>query len=160
MVLAQHAPGHITGLDLFSGFIDRFNANAAKLNLQDRVQGVVGSMDNLSFRNEELDLIWSEGAIRDREVLDGVLFRDRYDSELVCSNAESRIYSDSILPEECWTKQYFEPQIIVREEFLKKYIGNHAAEDFIAAQRHHAQLYFKYKALHGYAFYIGKKIEL
>ena len=63
MVLAQQAPGHITGLDLFPGFIDLFNANAAKLNLQDKVHGVVGSMDNLPFQEEELDLIWSEGAI-------------------------------------------------------------------------------------------------
>lgn len=63
MVLAQHAPGHITGIDFFPGFIDRFNRNAGKLNLQDRVKGVVGSMDNLPFREEELDLIWSEGAI-------------------------------------------------------------------------------------------------
>jgi len=63
MVLAQHAPGHITGIDLFPGFIDRFNANAAKLNLQDKVKGIVGSMDNLLFLEEELDLIWSEGAI-------------------------------------------------------------------------------------------------
>ena len=63
MVLAQHAPGHITGLDFFPGFIDLFNGNAAKLNLQDRVKGIVGSMDNLPFREEELDLIWSEGAI-------------------------------------------------------------------------------------------------
>ncbi|WP_423129828.1 class I SAM-dependent methyltransferase [Gaoshiqia sp. Z1-71] len=63
MVLAQHAPGHLTGLDLFPGFIDRFNRNASKLNLQDKVKGIVGSMDNLPFQNEELDLIWSEGAI-------------------------------------------------------------------------------------------------
>ena len=63
MVLAQHAPGHITGIDLFPGFIDRFNANAAKLNLQNKVKGIVGSMDNLLFLEEELDLIWSEGAI-------------------------------------------------------------------------------------------------
>ena len=63
MVLAQHAPGHITGLDFFPGFIDRFNRNAGRLNLQDRVKGIVGSMDNLPFREEELDLIWSEGAI-------------------------------------------------------------------------------------------------
>lgn len=63
MVLAQHAPGNITGFDLFPAFIDRFNNNAAKLNLQDRVKGVVRSMDNLPFQNEELDLIWSEGAI-------------------------------------------------------------------------------------------------
>lgn len=63
MVLAQHAPGHITGLDFFPGFIDRFNSNARGLNLQDRVKGIVGSMDNLPFGEEELDLIWSEGAI-------------------------------------------------------------------------------------------------
>ena len=63
MVLAQHAPGHITGLDFFPGFIDRFNSNARGLNLQDRVKGVVGSMDNLPFGEGELDLIWSEGAI-------------------------------------------------------------------------------------------------
>jgi len=63
MVLAQHAPGNIRGIDLFPAFIDLFNANAAKLNLQERVQGVVCSMENLPFQQEELDLIWSEGAI-------------------------------------------------------------------------------------------------
>ena len=63
MVLAQHAPGQITGFDLFPDFIELFNANAAKLNLQDKVKGVVRSMDDLPFQDEELDLIWSEGAI-------------------------------------------------------------------------------------------------
>jgi len=63
MVLAQNAPGQITGIDLFPDFIRLFNQNAAKLNLQDRVKGTVASMDNLPFQDEELDLIWSEGAI-------------------------------------------------------------------------------------------------
>ena len=63
MVLAQHAPGNITGIDLFPIFIDLFNRNVEKLNLQDRVKGIVGSMDNLPFQDEELDLMWSEGAI-------------------------------------------------------------------------------------------------
>ena len=63
MVLAQHAPGQITGIDLFPAFIDLFNGNARKLNLQDSVEGIIGSMDNLPFREEELDLIRSEGAI-------------------------------------------------------------------------------------------------
>ncbi|GET24816.1 class I SAM-dependent methyltransferase [Prolixibacter sp. NT017] len=63
MVLAQYAPGQITGIDLFPGFVDLFNANARKLNLQNRVKGIVGSMDDLPFQEEELDLIWSEGAI-------------------------------------------------------------------------------------------------
>lgn len=63
MVLAQHAPGQITGLDLFPDFINIFNRNAMQLNLQHCVKGIVGSMDNLPFKNGELDLIWSEGAI-------------------------------------------------------------------------------------------------
>lgn len=63
LVLAQHAPGTITGLDIFPEFIDRFNGNARASALQDRVWGVVGSMDDLPFGEESLDLIWSEGAI-------------------------------------------------------------------------------------------------
>jgi SAM-dependent methyltransferase len=63
MVLARHAPGNITGIDLFPVFIDLFNSNAGKLNLQERVKGISGSMDDLPFRDEELDLVWSEGAI-------------------------------------------------------------------------------------------------
>lgn len=63
MVMAQNAMGSITGIDLFPIFIDLFNLNASKLNLQNRVKGIVGSMDNLPFQDEELDLIWSEGAI-------------------------------------------------------------------------------------------------
>jgi SAM-dependent methyltransferase len=63
IVLAQHTTGNIRGLDLFPTFIDLFNQNAAKLNLQARVKGIVGTMDDLPFKHEELDLIWSEGAI-------------------------------------------------------------------------------------------------
>ncbi|WP_062175931.1 class I SAM-dependent methyltransferase [Dysgonomonas macrotermitis] len=63
MVLAQQAPGQITGFDIFPSFIDRFNSNAKELNLQDRVKGIVRSMDDLPFQNEGLDLIWCEGAI-------------------------------------------------------------------------------------------------
>jgi Methylase involved in ubiquinone/menaquinone biosynthesis len=63
IVMAQQVPGQITGIDLFPHFIDQFNARAALLALQYRMNGVVGSMDNLPFRDEEFDLIWSEGAI-------------------------------------------------------------------------------------------------
>lgn len=63
MVLAQNAPGTITGLDLFPDFIDIFNRNAEQLDLHKRVKGIRGSMDNLPFKKGSLDLIWSEGAI-------------------------------------------------------------------------------------------------
>lgn len=63
LVLSQNTTGHITGIDLFPTFIDIFNRNVKKLNLQDRVKGVTGSMDDLPFQDEEVDLMWSEGAI-------------------------------------------------------------------------------------------------
>jgi ubiquinone/menaquinone biosynthesis C-methylase UbiE len=63
MILARHTQGSITALDLFPGSIDKLNAAAGKFNLQNRVKGITGSMDNLPFRNDEFDLIWSEGAI-------------------------------------------------------------------------------------------------
>ncbi len=63
-----------------------------------------------------------------------------------------------ILPEECWTEHFYTPQVAADENFLKKHAGNKVAEDFIANQRHEAQLYHKYKDYYGYVFYIGKKI--
>lgn len=63
MVMAQHVPGNITGIDLFPDFINRFNRDAEALRLSHRVKGITGSMDDLHFGEEELDLIWSEGAI-------------------------------------------------------------------------------------------------
>jgi ubiquinone/menaquinone biosynthesis C-methylase UbiE len=63
MILAQTISGNITGLDFIPAFVNVFNEKAMKLGLQDRVNGVVGSMENLPFQKREFDLIWSEGAI-------------------------------------------------------------------------------------------------
>jgi SAM-dependent methyltransferase len=63
MVLGKKTPGAITGIDLFPGFIELFNQNSREAGLNERIKGLVGSMDNLPFEEEELDLIWSEGAI-------------------------------------------------------------------------------------------------
>jgi len=63
MVLGEHTPCEIIGVDTWPDFINQFNQNAQIRNLQDRVRGIVGNMENLPFQEEELDLIWSEGAI-------------------------------------------------------------------------------------------------
>lgn len=63
MVLAQNSSTSIIGLDFYPGFINTFNYNARKLNLNERVKGIVGSMEKLPFQKEEFDVIWSEGAI-------------------------------------------------------------------------------------------------
>ena len=63
MVLAQNTEATITALDLYAGSIDKLNATAEKLGLLNKVKGIIGSMDDLPFQNDEFDLIWSEGAI-------------------------------------------------------------------------------------------------
>ena len=196
MVLAQHAPGTFTGIDLFPVFIELFNRNAASLDLQERVKGHVASMDNLSFQKEELDLIWSEGAIYNigfehglqewREYLktggymavsEASWFTEDRPAEIqefwhreypgidTIPNKVSQMQkagyvplASFILPENCWTEHFYEPQVGVQDAYLKKHSGNRQAEDFIANQRHEAELYYKYKAYYGYVFYIGKKI--
>jgi len=63
IVLAQHTKANIIAIDFAPIMIEKFNQNVIKNSLQDRVKGVVCSMDNLSFNNNELDMIFSEGAI-------------------------------------------------------------------------------------------------
>lgn len=197
MVLAQHTEGEITGLDLFPKFIDKFNNNASKLGFNKRVNGLVGSMDDLPFEEESLDLIWSEGAIynigfekglrewraflkqdgfiavteaswftkvRPDEINDFWMMEypgiDTIDNKVdQMQKAGYKTIAAFILPEECWTTYFYEPQVHTQEIFLQENKGNKAAKDFIAGQRHETDLYYKYKDYYGYVFYIGQKIE-
>lgn len=63
LLLAKYLSGTIIGLDMFSDFIDKLNENARKIKLDNRVTGIIGSMEKLPFQTKSLDLIWSEGAI-------------------------------------------------------------------------------------------------
>lgn len=59
MTLAERISGSITGIDLFSDFVDELNAQAEKRGLSDRVRGVQGSMGKL---DAELEASTSFGA--------------------------------------------------------------------------------------------------
>jgi SAM-dependent methyltransferase len=50
-------------VDLFPAFIEKLEAQADALNLDARIQTYIGDMTSLPFGDEELDIIWSEGAI-------------------------------------------------------------------------------------------------
>jgi ubiquinone/menaquinone biosynthesis C-methylase UbiE len=196
MVLANHTSGKITGIDLFQVFIDLFNTNSRKLGLQDRVHGVVCSMDHLPFQNEELDLIWSEGAIYNIGFERGInewhkflktggfiavseaswfteerpaeiesFWIDEYPEIDTISRKVTQMQragyipiATFVLPENCWTENFYAPQISAQEEFLKKHAGKKNAEELVENQRHEAELYYKYKEFYGYVFYVGKKI--
>lgn len=61
MALAKGTEANIVGVDIFPGFINIFNKNFGKI--KNRVKGIVGTMDKLPFKNEEFDVIWSEGSV-------------------------------------------------------------------------------------------------
>lgn len=197
MELAQNAVGKITAIDLSPEYIEKLNKKAKQLNLQDKVKGIVGSMENLPFGHEEFDLIWSEGAIYHigferglnewRKFLkkggyiavsENTWFTDERPAEIqefwqkaypeidTIPNKVAQMQKVGympvaifILPDNCWTVHFFPPFDAVQEIFLKKYAGNQAAKNFIKHEQHVKELYYKYKAYFGLAFYIGKRIE-
>jgi len=63
-----------------------------------------------------------------------------------------------IIPEHCWTDNFYASHVSFQDSFLTKYAGNKTVEEFIAYERHEAKMYNKYKKYYGYVFYIGKKI--
>jgi len=63
ITLAQNIEGQISAVDLFPDFLGKLNTKAKELGLQDKITTLEKSMEELPFESEELDIIWSEGAI-------------------------------------------------------------------------------------------------
>ncbi|MEO1060351.1 MAG: class I SAM-dependent methyltransferase [Actinomycetota bacterium] len=63
LVLAGALHCSITAVDLVPAFLERLDTAAAACGLGDRITTVAGSMDELSFEDGSLDVIWSEGAV-------------------------------------------------------------------------------------------------
>jgi ubiquinone/menaquinone biosynthesis C-methylase UbiE len=61
--LAKNLTGQITAVDLFPEFLNELNDKSQKLGLSDKIVTLEKSMDDLPFKKNEFDLIWSEGAI-------------------------------------------------------------------------------------------------
>jgi len=194
--LAKHTKAHITGLDMFQDFIDIFNANAEKAGLQNRLKGVTGSMDNLPFQKQSLDVIWSEGAIYNigfkrglkdwkpylkpggyLAVSEACWFTNERPQEIEdfwipeypeidtipvkiaqMQDAGYLPLAAFVLPETCWTDNFYSDQAAVQADFLKKHKGNSQAEEFAAYERHGAAMYDTYKDYYGYVFFVGQKL--
>lgn len=54
---------HITAVDFLQDFLNILKEDAQKSGVADRISPLRCSMDSLPFADEELDVIWSEGAI-------------------------------------------------------------------------------------------------
>ncbi len=63
VTLARNTTGTITAVDLLPGMIEKLNQRVKQQGLEERITGVIGSMEEPPFREGELDLIWAEGSI-------------------------------------------------------------------------------------------------
>lgn len=63
LCLAKSLDAEIIAVDFVPEFIEILRSNAEANGLTSQVSPTIGSIDNLQFKNNELDVIWSEGAI-------------------------------------------------------------------------------------------------
>lgn len=194
--LANNTPAQITALDIASESIEKLNNTIAQKNLGNRVKAITGSMDNLPFEKNSLDIIWSEGAIYHIGYEKGLQYwRDYLKPNGYIAVTESTWFTNErpgeindfwmagypqigtmpvkieqmlragympvaafILPDNCWTDNYYTPLAQTRRDFLAEHTDNPAAKKWVDFSIYEEELYKKYSTYYGYAFYIGKKI--
>ena len=77
----------------------------------------------------------------------------------VIENAGYTPVAHFILPEYCWLVNYYEPQRACIPKFLEQYQHSKAAKVFADQMETEFAYYNEYKQLHGYVFYIAKKMD-
>ena len=64
-----------------------------------------------------------------------------------------------ILPDSCWTKNYYEPAAARAREFLATYDDAPLARHFVERLEEEIEQYRRYGRRYGYVFYIGQRTE-
>ena len=63
LILAEELDAHIIAVDLLPDFLKALQRNATQAGVASQITPLAQSMDALTFKDGELDAIWSEGAI-------------------------------------------------------------------------------------------------
>ncbi|MXZ82371.1 MAG: class I SAM-dependent methyltransferase [Synechococcus sp. SB0666_bin_14] len=72
LVLADALDAHVIAVDIIPEFLDKLADAASRTGVADHVITRTESMDELSFAEEELDAVWSEGAIYNMGFAEGI----------------------------------------------------------------------------------------
>jgi SAM-dependent methyltransferase len=78
LLLARLLEAQITAVDFLQNFLEVLESRAENLGLSENITTLCCSMENLPFRNEEYDVIWSEGAIYNIGFERGVKYWNRF----------------------------------------------------------------------------------
>jgi len=196
MVLAASTLSQITAVDLFPDMIKGLEEKIKAAGYENRVKGLVASMDASLFEENQFDVIWAEGSIYNIGFEKGLtkwhkllksngmvavteaswftnkrpkiienFWKCNYPAiDTISANIkmlENSGYmpvANFILPETCWTDNFYVSVAERIEEFTKMYTDNDAIQQFLARAKEEIVLYDKYKDYYGYVFYIGKKL--
>ena len=111
LILAQHLNAEITAVDFLQEFLDILQNRAASHGLRENITPLCCSMDNLPFKKEEYDVIWSEGAIYNIGFAQGIKHWKRYLKTGGILVASEITWLSSSRPEEIqqhWDMEYAE----------------------------------------------------
>ncbi|MGF1525813.1 MAG: class I SAM-dependent methyltransferase [Candidatus Competibacterales bacterium] len=78
LLLARLLEAEITAVDFLQEFLEVLEERAKNMNLSKNITTLCRSMDNLPFKDEEYDVIWSEGAIYNIGFEKGIMDWNRY----------------------------------------------------------------------------------
>ena len=195
--LAQNLNGQIIAVDVAPDFLDKINMRIKELSLEKRISTLNRSMENLPFKPEEFDLIWSEGAIYNMGYEEGirrwrkflksggylavseiswitnsrpheleVYWRQIYKQIDTISNKIAKLEQNGyspvahfVLPQYCWTENFYQPMQSRFEPFLQKHGHSAGAHAVINEEKQEIEHYEEYKEFYGYVFYIAQKIN-
>ena len=119
LLLAQNTNVHWTAVDNHQPFLDRVKETSREMDLGAKITTVNASMFELPFKENEFDIIWSEGAIYIMGFENGLKAWQKYlkpKGYLVVSEI-SWFKPTNKIPEEClnfWTEEY--PGMATTEE--------------------------------------------
>lgn len=100
-------------------------------------------------RPEELDAFW-RGEYPETDTASAKI--------KVLEDAGYRVLAHFILPENCWTDNYYVPLLKSHARFLERYGSDKTAHDIVALDMQEVEFYSRYKDYYSYGFYIAEKI--
>ena len=125
------------GVYLFEEFLEKLKENSAKENTTANIKTLSASMDKLPFEKEELDIIWSEGAVYNIGFKNGINYWKEFLKPGGILAVSELSWTTNCRPkglEDFWTGEYAEMDTIagkirVLEEAGYKVLGHFILSD-------------------------------
>jgi len=100
-------------------------------------------------RPEEVARLWQEAGSSLDPVADNVATLEAAGFSFVAAFA---------LPEECWTRHYFEPRTAAEAELARRHPESELVRAYLEGSRREMDLYARHGQRYGYVFYIGRRL--